>query len=84
METPNKIQTAVPTPEQLLKRCELELQEGRRAGKRQPRRHASILAVGIFFILVGAGVALFYAQHVLVEVRQRQWSSGRPGSSEAP
>jgi hypothetical protein len=73
MEAPQKIETPSPTPEQLLKLLDLELgRERSKRAARTPRNRASFLAVGMILIIVVGGIALLFAQHLLIEAQREE------------
>lgn len=71
MENPQQTETAPPTPEQLLRLLDpqLEWERGKRA--KRSRNRASFLAVGVIVILGAAAVALVVGQQLLSELRDR-------------
>ncbi len=71
MEATKQTETPQPTPEQLLKLLDLQLQQERSKRTHKSRNRATILVVGILAILAAAGVALVVAQGMLAELHDR-------------
>ncbi len=71
MEATKQTETPQPTPEQLLKLLDLQLQQERSKRTHKSRKRATILVFGILAILAAAGVALVVAQGMLAELHDR-------------
>jgi hypothetical protein len=71
MEATKQIETPQPTPEQLLKLLDLQLNRERSKRTHKSRNRATILVVGIVSILAATGVALIVAQGMLTELQNR-------------
>jgi hypothetical protein len=79
MEGPQQTQTLSPTPEELLKLLDLQLAQERAKRSGKSRNRASFLAAGILFIIAVAGVALFFAQGLLLDLQDREMAPPIPG-----
>lgn len=71
MEAPKQIESAQPTPEQLLKLLDLQLGQERNKREHRSRNRATFLATGILFIIAAGGIALVVAQQMLAELQGR-------------
>lgn len=69
MNAPQKTESSSPTPDQLLRLLDLQLESERSKRKTQPRHRALILVGGLVGIAAAAGVALVVAQQMLLESR---------------
>jgi hypothetical protein len=84
MEATKQTGTAPPTPEQLMKLLEFQLNRERGQRERKARNRATFLVGGILFIIIAAGIALVVAEQLLADLRERgalQPLSGQMGDS---
>ncbi len=70
MDAPQKTEIAPPTPEQLLKLLDLQLERERSKRANKSRNRATFLVTGLVVILAAVGIAVLVAQQMLVEVRE--------------
>jgi hypothetical protein len=73
--------SAEATPEQLVAMLDRELATKRSHKPWTSRNRATILVVGVLFIVVGAGVALLVLDQMLADLRQ---NGGAAQTSSAP
>jgi hypothetical protein len=71
MEATKQTETAAPTPEQLLRLLDIQLEMERSKRAKKSRNRATFLAGGIAVIVVAAAVALVVGQQVLEDLRDR-------------
>jgi len=81
MRAQNEAETQAATPEQLVQILERELAARRSHRPWTSRNRATILVVGVLFIVIGAGVALLVLDQMLADLRQ---NGGGAQSSTAP
>ncbi|HYR58230.1 MAG TPA: hypothetical protein VEO95_06360 [Chthoniobacteraceae bacterium] len=84
MDAPKQIETAQPTPEQLLTLLELQIAGERSNRAHKSRNRATFLVTGILLIIAGACIALFVAGQLLAEVQERGARASAGVPSEAP
>ena len=82
MEATKQTETPQPTPEQLLKLLDLQMERERSKRASRSRNRATFLAVGILSILAAAGVALIVAQGLMMELREQGGQQANPGQME--
>ena len=81
MRAQKEAETEAATPEQLVQILERELAARRSHRPWTSRNRATILVVGVLFIVIGAGVALLVLDQMLADLRQ---NGGAAQSSTAP
>jgi len=81
MRAQKEAETEAATPEQLVQILERELASRRSHRPWTSRNRATILVVGVLFIVIGAGVALLVLDQMLADLRQ---NGGVPQSSTIP
>jgi hypothetical protein len=81
MRAQKEAETEAATPEQLVQILEREIVARRSHRPWTSRNRATILVVGVLFIVIGAGVALLVLDQMLADLRQ---NGGAPQSSTTP
>jgi hypothetical protein len=81
MSAQKEAETQAATPEQLVQILEREFAARRSHRPWTSRNRATILVVGVLFIVIGAGVALLVLDQMLADLRQ---NGGVPQSSTTP